>query len=538
MSIWKNVFIVTAATASLATSASISIDPTATAQKVVGFGGGVVYYQDWFTAMSAESKEALYDTAFTGLNLSLLRLGNWMQEDSKDISADVEIVKAAKDRLGDHLKIQMSSWTAPANLKPSGDVNGSPTQSDNDKYPRKSATLNTSTSDPYGKYAYTDFANWWKKSYQAYAAAGINIDYISLQNEPDMFAAYAETLFDATENDSTAGYAEALNAIYDAMKSLPNAPKILGPEPLGIGYNNFQKYMNELDTNKLDGYAYHLYHAGDGNDNSLNNYMNPENYRKPMSEIANSYYSESKPIIMTEFCTMADNGKEIYMVGLAHIMQVGFTAGKLGGYIAWELMWGNGVGQVIGVCAKGWGNCTEDAFTISPEYHAMRHYSKFVNPGWSVVSATVTDASNLYVVAFRSADEDSLTIVAVNKNEAATELTSMDVKTYIALDAVQSVENGEKSKKIALANSYTLPAKSITTFVFSGESNKVIPAEIHLNSNATSPISQVFDLQGNLLWTGKLTNAELMDGVLHLQNLNAGLYLVRNGSKTITAVKK
>ena len=79
MSIWKNVFIVTAATASLATSASISIDPTATAQKVVGFGGGVVYYQDWFTAMSAESKEALYDTAFTGLNLSLLRLGNWMR---------------------------------------------------------------------------------------------------------------------------------------------------------------------------------------------------------------------------------------------------------------------------------------------------------------------------------------------------------------------------------------------------------------------------------------------------------------------------
>lgn len=51
-------------------------------------------------------------------------------------------------------------------------------------------------------------------------------------------------------------------------------------------------------------------------------------------------------------------------------------------------------------------------------------------------------------------------------------------------------------------------------------------------------ISQVFDLQGNLLWTGKLTNAELTDGVLHLQNLNAGLYLVRHGSKTITAVKR
>ena len=89
-----------------------------------------------------------------------------------------------------------------------------------------------------------------------------------------MFAAYAETLFDETENDSTAGYAQALNAVYDAMKTLPNPPKILGPEPLGIGYNNFQKYANALDASKLDGYAYHLYHAGDGNDNSLNNYLN------------------------------------------------------------------------------------------------------------------------------------------------------------------------------------------------------------------------------------------------------------------------
>ena len=180
----------------------------------------------------------------------------------------------------------------------------------------------------------------------------------------------------------------------------------------------------------------------------------------------------------------------------------------------------------------------EDAITISPEYHAMRHYSKFVNPGWSVVNATVTDATNLYVVAFRSPDEDSLTVVAVNSNSAATSLTSLDVKNYKAIDAVQSVENGEKSKKIATANSYTLPAKSITTFVFSGESNRVIPAEIHLNPNAMNQISQVFDLQGNLLWTGKLTNAELTDGVLHLQNLNAGLYLVRHGSKTITAVKR
>ena len=88
-----------------------------------------------------------------------------------------------------------------------------------------------------------------------------------------MFAEYEETLFTPTENDTSAGYAQALRAMRDTMNTLANPPKILGPEPLGIGYTNFQKYMKALDDKNLDGYAYHLYHAGDGNDNSLANYM-------------------------------------------------------------------------------------------------------------------------------------------------------------------------------------------------------------------------------------------------------------------------
>ena len=110
----------------------------------------------------------------------------------------------------------------------------------------------------------------------------------------------------------------------------------MGPEPLGIGYDNFQKYMNALDGNKLDGYAYHLYHAGNGHDNSLENYNNPENFRSPMDGIMTKYLSSTKPIIMTEFCSMEENGKEEYMTGLAHIIQVGFTSGGIAGYIAWE----------------------------------------------------------------------------------------------------------------------------------------------------------------------------------------------------------
>ena len=445
------------AAATLASAASITVNPSAKQQEILGFGGGSVYYQSWITALADESKEALFDTAFTGLNLSLLRVGNWLQAADATVSADdIAIVQAAKQRLGNHMKIEMSSWSAPGSLKPSGSVNGKDGSSESDN------SLKKVNGDAYGSYAYSDFAAWWKKSIEAYKAAGITPDYISIQNEPDMNADYEETLFEPTETSEKAGYKEALNAVYDAVKG---TTKILGPEPLGIGYNNFQKYAKELDDNKLDGYAYHLYHAGDGNDNSGNNYLAPENFRKAMKSIGSSYGSKGKPIIMTEFCNMLDKTREEDMVGLAHIMQVGFTDGRLAGYIAWELFWGEGRGQLIGVCTKGWGSCKQDEIVIGPEYHAMRHYSKFVNPGWSAITASTTESA-LKTVAFASASGDSVSVVVINTGKTAIKLDAPAISGMNVATAVQSKENGFKSKNITIASCYMLPARSVTTLVF------------------------------------------------------------------------
>lgn len=447
--------------ATSAFAASIAVDPASTKQKIVGFGGASAYYQSWVTAMQPDLKKDFFDTAFTGLNLSLLRLGNWKQEDTTSVADDIAIAKAGKERLGNHLKIEMSSWSAPGRLKPSGSVNG------NDGSSKKDKTLKPSSTDPYGKFVYSEFAHWWKTSYQAYADMGIAPDYISFQNEPDMEAPYEETLFEPTETSEIAGYKQALQAVRDSMNSLPNPPKILGPEPLGIGYSNFEKYAKVLDSKNLDGYAYHLYHAGDGNDDSGNNYLHPENYIQPMSAIAASYGSDDKPIIMTEFCTMLDAVREQDMIGLAHIMQVGFTSGKLNGYIAWMLFWGGPQGQLIGVCpGEGWGaDSKEGKLYINPEYHAMRHYSKFVNPGWRVVDAT-SDDKNVLTVAFRSAGCDSITVIAINKNSSAVNLSAPIVQNYTGAFAIQSVENGDKSKPIAVSTNYELPKASITTFVY------------------------------------------------------------------------
>lgn len=457
-----NLFFFICASAASLFAANVTVNPAETKQTVIGFGGGVVYYQNWFTALPDSKKEALYDTAFTGLNLSMLRLGNWLQEDGAAVSEhDIEIVKAAKDRLGDHLKIEMSSWSAPANLKPSNDLNGS---KDENKYDSTAATLKSSTSNaPYGNYVYKEFASWWKKSFLQYRNAGIEVDYVSMQNEPDMFADYEETLFAPSETGTLAGYAEAIAALRDTMNTVNNPPKLIGPEPLGIGYNTFQKYMNPLDKADLDAYAYHLYHAGNGNDNSALNYVSPENYRTPMSEIAKDY--SDKPIIMTEFCNMLGYERESDMVGLAHIMQVGFSSGNLSAYIAWELMWGEGKGQLIGVCTNGWGKCTEDKVTINPEYHALRHYSKFVNPNWNVISSSTTESA-LKTVAFASSDKDSISLIIINTGKSELKLEDQAISGYGIITAVQSTENGKKSVPVSISSCYVLPARSITTLVY------------------------------------------------------------------------
>ena len=141
----KKYLISTALLAASAFAASVTVNPASTAQKVTGFGGASVYYQSWIKNLPTADQEALFDTAFTGLNISLLRIGNWYQdEDISKVQDDIDIVKAAKKRLGDHMKIQMSSWSAPAKLKPSNSLNGQDGHSKSDK------TLKKANGDAYG----------------------------------------------------------------------------------------------------------------------------------------------------------------------------------------------------------------------------------------------------------------------------------------------------------------------------------------------------------------------------------------------------
>ncbi len=452
-----------------ALAATITVTPSETHQQIEGFGGGTVYYQGWILAHPA--KDTILDTMFTGLGLSYLRLGNWNQDTTASLTTDSTIVAEGRRRIGSRFKILMSSWSAPGFLKGSGDKNGSKNKI---AYATSLNTLKKSG----GKFVYTDFAHWWKQSLIRYQKAGISPDVISIQNEPDMNAEYEETLFGATENDTIAGYPQALQAVHDSVSTLSTSPQIYGPEVLGIGYGEFQKYANSLDRSLLGGYNYHLYHGS-----TDSGYNAPDGYISVFKTLSAAY--TGKPWMMSEYCPMRTH-QERDMLALARLMINGFVYGNLSAYINWELAWGDG-GQMVQV-NNPW---TTKTWSVNAEYHAMRHFSKFVNPGWTRVTSTANDTTKLRTVAFLSSGSDSLTVIAVNVSSSAQTLTLSTGSFSGTGEVWQSQVNGSKSVKLSSdgTGSISLPDSSITTIAL--VSRKSTGLEKHGSASATGSKMEV-----------------------------------------------
>src|SRR5271157_1355114 len=101
-------------------AATATIDSTKTYQTIEGFGGATAFYAGWIS--DHPYKQEIYTNAFAGLNLSMLRLGNWFRyTNSLDYPA-FDIVSNANRVLGHPVPVLMSSWSPPAFLKSNGQV--------------------------------------------------------------------------------------------------------------------------------------------------------------------------------------------------------------------------------------------------------------------------------------------------------------------------------------------------------------------------------------------------------------------------------
>ncbi len=425
---------------------SASIDANTSFQTIEGFGGAIAFYNNWVTAHPY--KNEILTNAFAGLNLSMLRLGNWFRyQGTTNFDPDAPgIVAKAKQVLGRPVPILMSSWAPPAFLKSNGQVGNGGTL----------AMTN-------GGFAYTNFANYWYDSLRAYGSNGVSPTWISIQNEPDWAASYDSCVFKPTEGvvngTNYASYSKALDATFQRLTNLPAPPKILAPEVLGIGYNNVQNYAATMNANSFYGVAYHLYHgSSDGT---------PDGYISAFRAVTNVF--PGKPKFMTEYGVSN-------LVDSATLIHNALTEGQACGYNFWSLIWpveGLGLIQIEFPWDQSrWTNAPPGTATqshgwwFSPAYWSMKHFSYYVTPGFKRVAAICNDA-NVRVSAYVAPDNLRLVAVFINRspNNAATVTANFNSFPFNTSSVYQTAGPSKFQPLGAVGSQLMLPAASLTTVV-------------------------------------------------------------------------
>ncbi|MBO8131016.1 MAG: hypothetical protein H0Z29_05800 [Candidatus Marinimicrobia bacterium] len=414
-------------------SAKVKVNSYIKFQKMEGFGAAVAWY---YHLISDHTKKIeIYDKIFKDLKIDIIRFRNLYDINTSDISYLADIVENAEERRGSPIKILISSWTPPAYLKNSGSTVGGTLKKEN------------------GKYMYRKFANWWYETVVKFREYGINPTYISIQNEPSYNATWDCCLFDPYETDLKAGYNKTLDSIYIKLQEMNDPPKILAPEVLGIGYNLFQNFVSNMNKERFYGYAHHLYHGGDGNDN-------PDSFNGNMLSIASRY--NDKPIFQTEY----DYGSWFNTAWLIHNS---LTIKGVSAYLYWALVWPSSGKPLIAID-------NNNSYEIKDEYYALWHYSHFINPSWYRIYCH-SDNNNLRASAYISPDNDSLVIVLLNVSSSTIKDT-LDIQDFNINNAKSYVSNrfskgsyfsGFNHSSLALQ----IQSGAIVTISMIGESTKM-----------------------------------------------------------------
>ncbi len=435
-----------------------TIDVNTTYQTLEGFGASTAWYTNWLTAHP--NKAEIYELCFNGLGLDIIRFRNtYGNRDGASFAPDEpEIVQAAAQSLGHPIKVLISSWTPPSNLKVDGVLNGGTLIKVNNAFD------------------YSGFADYWHNSINAYVAKGITPDYISIQNEPDYENSGWETcIFKATEDSNYPGYGKALNAVYNRIQSLTTKPKILGPEVAGVGSNLVQNYCANMNLSQVYGICHHLYNGGDAN--------NPDSFNSNLQSLASFYYP-SKPLFQTEY----DQGTP-FTTG--QLMINSLVHENVSSYFFWDLIWTTAQRPLVALedpfNTSSWS--TPKGYIISDFYHVFKHFCKYTDPGYQRVAIT-TDNSSIKSVAFTSPDKKQLTVVLMNNSSSQSSVV-LNLNGYTVASSViyRTIPGGSEKfsnvGSLGANNTLTLPAQSIATVVIS--SSDIIPTPTPTSTATPTP---------------------------------------------------
>jgi glucosylceramidase len=425
----------------------IYVDETQTYQTIEGFGAAFTDSAAYLLNEIASPKSALTSTMndlFTrngnGIGLSFMRtpmaasdlarsqysyddnngqpdptLANFsIAHDQADV---IPIILQART-LNPQMKLMANPWSPPGWMKTSGSMVGGALQSS----------------------MYAPFAGYFVKYLQAYSAAGINADYISLQNEPLYVPGdYPGMCMPPSPGGSCGAVASPTdqttalrNYILPALSAASLTTKVL------VYDHNWDTpaYPQSVLTDptiqvsaQVAGSAWHGYGGTPGVMTTIQNYF------------------PSKGNYETEHSGFVSNSDQVKL-DFEEITQVMRNWGRA--YVKWSLALDQNQGPHTGGC----GTCTpivtvnssSGAVTYGIEYYTMGHFSKYVAPG--AVRIYSSNADGLVSAAFVNSDGSKALVVY---NDSTSTLT-----------VPFQVQWGSQSF------AYTLPSLAGATFTWTG----------------------------------------------------------------------
>ncbi len=436
-------------------SAEVTIDPSASHQTLIGFGASLAYGED--TIVAHPEKAALFDAMFSESGFDVVRFGNRYAVDPEDdLQVPAEIIAAAETRLGRMPTLFMTSGSPPDALKANGD-----------RYCANGDATCTLVRDAGGGFDYAGFAEYWRASLEAYEAAGIHPDYVSLQNNTDWIPSDeggAEACRFLPEEGTGSvrnadgdlvqgeypGFDQALAAVLDATSSLGKSYAFTAAEA-GSAIM-VPGYANTLAPATYGAFAFHLY-LTDPRDVDI----------ELLERVRSLGEGVDKPIIQSE---MVANGLDTAILAQYALTVAGASAYLQASFVGSDA--DEESGTLISVAAE--------SFETLPAYHALAHFARSTDPGWLRVDAA-SDSNELLSSAWLSPDENALTIVLVNSGDTTinaqvsvpepfSELLASAVVTRTTFDGV------ERSSELGVLSSdriVRLPGHAIATVAATGD---------------------------------------------------------------------
>lgn len=394
--------------------------------------------------------------------------GNW--DSPYDWQGSVPSARIVKQRGG---IVFGTPWSPPGDYKTNGTAQGG----NSDDQGRKRGQLRED--------CYDKFFPWLNTFLKYMKSKGVDVDAVSIQNEPDWWVNYSGCLYTPEQQlKLVKNYAHLLD------RETYNGVRLISAEPLGFDPNYSNTLLRDETARKhIDIIAGHLYgHPPLGN-------------MKSASTLAAKY---GKEVWMTEH-SVTDNidhlpnwhEQLIFAEELNECMLSGCT-----GYIYWYMRahWafvGTGEAQY---------NPGNTKNQLLPRAFVMSHFSKHVTGSTRLgTKSSVTTGTNSAFETSAYIKGDSLIVMAIDTTKYAHDLKlilPMKVKSGIHLLSTSNESLCQESP-ITIAEpvqelTVSLPARSLNTYIFMIDQEESAIRELRREDSQSSH-TEYYDLQGRRL---------------------------------------